>query len=124
MIFERRYISIQTDAKLDIIKEILAEKKAQDVEVIDLRERTVISDYFVVCTGTSNTHIKAVVDGLLYDGKPKGLVKSHVEGYQAAAWVLIDYGDVIVHVFAEEERTFYDIESLWRETSARLEKPA
>ncbi|OFX15007.1 MAG: ribosome silencing factor [Armatimonadetes bacterium RBG_16_58_9] len=115
---------MQTEAKLDIIREILIEKKARDVEVMNLRERTVIADYFVVCTGTSDTHIKAVVDGLLVEGKAKGLRKEHVEGYQAANWVLIDYGDIIVHVFADEERKFYDIESLWRETSVRLESLA
>lgn len=102
------------------MKEILGEKKAENVEVVDLTERTIIADYFVVCSGTSNTHIKAITDGLLVDGKQRGLRKEHVEGYSQAKWVLVDYGDVVVHIFAPEEREYYDIESLWQRTVARL----
>lgn len=89
--------------------------------MIDLRERTPIADYFVTCTGTSNIHIKAIADGLLVDGKAEGLQKSHVEGYTQARWVLVDYGDIVVHIFAREEREYYDIESLWQATAARLD---
>lgn len=102
------------------MQKLLSEKKADNVEVIDLRERTLIADYFVVCTGTSNTHIKAIADGLLTDGRKEGLKKSHVEGYAQAKWILVDYGDIVVHVFAREEREYYDIESLWKATAARL----
>lgn len=103
---------------------MVAEKKAEDIEVIDLRNRTLIADYFVVCTGTSNTHIKAIADGLLSDGRNEGLKKTHVEGYSQAKWVLVDYGDIVVHVFAREEREYYDIESLWKATAAKLESAA
>ena len=113
--------NIDTEQKLGIIKNILASKKAEDLEVIDLRDRTVISDYFVICSGTSNTHIKALADALAVDGKLEGLQKDHVEGYAQAKWVLVDYGDVVVHIFAPEEREFYDIESLWKLTAAKLE---
>ncbi len=89
--------------------------------MIDLRERTPIADYFVTCTGTSNTHIKAIADGLLVEGKAGGLEKSHVEGYTQARWVLVDYGDIVVHIFAREEREYYDIESLWQATAAKLD---
>ena len=103
---------------------MLAEKKAEDVEVIDLRERTLIADYFVVCTGTSGTHIKALADGLLVDGKQRGLRKDHVEGYAQARCILVDYGDVVAHIFDRDEREFYDIESLWKETVVKLESAA
>lgn len=96
-----------------------------DVEVIEVTNRTLLADYFVVCSGTSNTHIKAIADGLIIDGKAVGLRKEHAEGYAEAKWVLVDYGDIVVHIFAPEEREFYDIESLWRETAAvRLEGAA
>lgn len=113
--------NIKTDEKLAIVHKLLAEKKAQDVETIDLRERTLIADYFVVCSGTSNTHIKSIIDALTFEAKQRGLTKDHVEGDSASRWVLVDYGDIVVHVFAPEEREYYDIESLWRETAVRLE---
>jgi len=89
--------------------------------VIDLENRTLIADYFVVCSGTSNTHIRALADALLVDGKKEGLTKDHAEGYSQAKWVLVDFGDIVVHIFDRAEREFYDIESLWKETVARLE---
>lgn len=100
------------------------EKKAESLDIIDLRDRTLIADYFVICSGTSNTHIKALADALLIDGKIEGLVKDRVEGYSEAKWVLVDYGDVVVHIFAPEEREFYDIESLWKVTAVKLEGAA
>ena len=117
-------MAIDTEIKLELVKKLLDEKKAVDVEVVDVRNRTLMADYFVVCSGTSNTHIKAITDGLLVDGKKEGLQKLHAEGYAQAKWVLVDFGDVIVHIFAPEEREFYDIESLWRETAVRLETAA
>jgi len=113
-------VNVETEQKLEIVRKLLEEKKAADIEVIDLRERTLIADYFVVCDGTSNTHIKAIADGLLADGKKEGLKKAHVEGYAQARWVLVDYGDIVVHIFAREEREYYDIESLWKATAAKL----
>jgi len=89
--------------------------------VIDVRGRTLLADYFVICSGTSNTHIKALADALVVDGKTEGLTKDRMEGYSDARWVLVDYGDLVVHIFAREEREYYDIESLWKETIIRLE---
>jgi ribosome-associated protein len=113
-------VRLETQEKLAIVKRLLEEKKAEQIEAIDLRERTLIADYFVICTGTSNTHIKAIADGLLVDGKKEGLRKERVEGYAEARWVLVDYGDIVVHIFAREEREYYDIESLWKATAAKL----
>lgn len=112
---------INTEEKLELIERILREKKAESVEVLDVRDRTLVADYFVVCSGTSNTHIKAIADGLIVDGKAEGLRKDRVEGYAEARWVLVDYGDVVVHIMAQEEREYYDIESLWQQTAVRLE---
>ncbi len=92
--------------------------------MIDVSDRTLVADYFVIASGNSNTHIKAITDGLVVDGKQRGIRKDHVEGYSEARWVLVDYGDIVVHIMAPEEREYYDIESLWRETAARLEGAA
>ena len=88
---------------------------------MNVQKRTLMADYFVICSGTSNTHIKALADTLALDGRDEGLKKEHVEGYAGAKWVLVDFGDVVVHIFAPEEREYYDVESLWRETAVRLE---
>ena len=100
------------------------EKKASDIEVLDVSRKTLLADYFVICSGTSNTHIKAIADGLLIDGKASGLKKQSMEGYKEARWVLVDYGDIVVHIFAEDERQYYDIDSLWKETAVKLENSA
>ncbi|MGC8863605.1 MAG: ribosome silencing factor [Armatimonadota bacterium] len=116
--------AIDTQDKLRIIQEILREKKAEDVEVIEVGKRTLVADYFVIASGTSNTHIKAIADGLVIDGKSRGVKKDRIEGYKEATWVLVDYGDIVVHIFAPEERAYYDIESLWKETAVRLQTSA
>lgn len=89
--------------------------------MLDVQGRTLLADYFVICSGTSNTHIKAIADGLVVDGKAEGLRKDRMEGYSEARWILVDYGDIVVHIFAREERDYYDLESLWKETAVRLE---
>lgn len=114
-------MKIETQQKLELITRLLNEKKADEIEVIDLQGRTLIADFFVICCGTSNTHIKAIADGLLVEGKAEGLKKEHVEGYTQARWILMDYGDIVVHIFAREEREYYDIESLWKATAIKLE---
>lgn len=113
--------NMETKEKLDIVLDAVEDKKAVDIQVIDLTEVTLIADYFVVCSGTSNTHIKSIVDGVIEKMKERGVKDKRVEGYGQAKWVLLDYGDVVIHVFAPEEREFYDIESLWKKTAARLE---
>lgn len=117
-------LKIETQQKLELVKKLLNEKKADEIEVIDLQGRTLVADYFVICSGTSNTHIKAIADGLLVEGKNEGLKKDRVEGYTQARWVLVDYGDIVVHIFAREEREYYDIESLWKATAVKLESAA
>ena len=109
------------EQELNIIKEILEKKKALDIDVIDVRDMTLVADYFVIATGTSKIHIKSIADGILIDGKEKGLQKLHCEGYTAGKWILVDLGDIIVHIFTQQEREYYDLESLWRETSQILD---
>ena len=87
-------------------------KHAEDIVVLDLRDLTLVTDYFVICTGTSRVQIRAITSGILESMRD---VSPHVvrEGGEDAQWVLLDYGDVVVHVFGPEARTFYRLERLW-----------
>ncbi len=101
------------------IVEILDSKKAVDVNVIDVEGKTILADRFVVATGTSVTHIKSLAGEVEFQMKNKyGIVPDHVEGYETGRWVLLDYDDVVVHVFHEEERDFYSLEKLWQHSRA------
>ncbi len=91
------------------------EKKANDVLVIDLAGLTDIADSFVLATGTSERHVKTISDGVDEGMKEKGLRPSSVEGYDQGRWIIMDYGDLIVHVFLEDLRALYDLEGLWIE---------
>ena len=85
-------------------------KKAADIVILDLRKLTYITDYFVICSGSSTTQISAIADGI---GQKAGIHPSHIEGQAEASWVLMDYGDVVVHIFDEQTRAHYALEKLW-----------
>lgn len=95
------------------ISEILADKKAKDIKTIDIREVTVIADYFVICSGTSTTHIKTLADEVEEKMKEMNVELLRKEGYNSARWILLDFNSVVVHVFHEEDREFYNLERLW-----------
>lgn len=95
------------------IMEILDDKKAIDVNSIEIGKITTVADYFVICTGTSKVHIKSLADELTKKMKEVGVIPYKKEGYETASWVLIDYGDVVVHIFNKEDRGFYNLERLW-----------
>lgn len=88
-------------------------KKAQQLSVIDTFELTTLSEYFVLCTGTSNAQIKALSDACEKFMDENQLPIHHVEGHRGGTWVLMDFGPVIVHIFTEESRAFYDLDKLW-----------
>jgi len=92
-----------------------AEKKAGDLTVLDLREIASFTDYFVLTSGTNKRQVQAISDEVVDQLKRHGTRAARVEGYQSAEWILVDYGDFIVHVFDERARRFYDLERLWRE---------
>jgi ribosome-associated protein len=89
-------------------------KKALNIRVLDLRDVTSFTDYFVICTGSNTRQIQAIADEIGKQLDDAGERPHSIEGFQNAEWVLIDYGDYIVHIFAEEARKFYDLERLWR----------
>lgn len=99
---------------VDMIVAALDSKKAIDIEVIDVSAKTTLADYFVICTGNSTTQIKALTDEVEYVVKNDGgLYPDHIEGRSGDRWMLIDYRDVVVHVFHPEERANYNLEQLW-----------
>jgi ribosome-associated protein len=89
------------------------DKKAKDVLILGLKDLTIIADYFVICSGESITHVRAVAEGVEERATRVGIRPLGIEGLPYSHWVLIDYGDVIVHIFEEETRAFYDLERLW-----------
>ncbi len=98
-------------------------KKAFDIMVLDLRALTYITDYFVLCSGSNITQVGAITDGIAQALAQAGRHPSHVEGDAEATWVLMDYGDVVVHVFDEQTRLYYNLERLWGE-APRVPRPA
>lgn len=93
----------------------LDSKKALNLKILHIAELSVIADYFVIATGTSNTQVKALADEVEYQLKEKGIAPSHIEGYNSNSWILLDYGSVVVHVFTQESRSFYDLDRLWQD---------
>ena len=91
----------------------LNEKKGQEISAIEITDLTTIADYFVICTGTSNTQINALCGAVEKTLDEAGEHVSHREGYRDGTWVLLDYGSVVVHVFSKEAREFYSLERLW-----------
>ena len=91
------------------------EKKALDLTVLDLRGIASFTDFFVIATGTNKRQVQAISDEVVEQLKRSGTRAARVEGYQSAEWILVDYGDFVVHVFDDKARRFYDLERLWRE---------
>ena len=102
-----------TEEKTAIIMAALEDKKAINPVVINVRGRTTITDNFIVASGTSNTHVRSLIDAVIDKLSEAGMKSKRIEGYEEATWILLDYGDVIVHVFAPEQREFYRIEAYW-----------
>jgi ribosome-associated protein len=93
--------------------ELAGDRKAKDLVVLDLRGISSATDYFLIASGTSDTHVKSIADHVIEELKKEGVRPSHVEGLRAGRWVLIDYIDFVVHVFHPAAREFYQLERLW-----------
>src|SRR5215217_6047343 len=100
-----------------------SEKKALEPVVLDLREIASFTDFFLIVSGANERQVQAISDGVYETLKKAGEAALRVEGYKTAEWILLDYGDFVVHVFEQKARKFYDLERLWRE-SKRVELPA
>lgn len=103
----------RTEEKLAAMKAAMEEKKADNVVVIDLKGKSLMADYFVICTANSRPQFNAIVDSVRERFRDQELRKPSVEGVDQSKWVLLDAGDVIGHVFAPEERAFYNLEGFW-----------
>ena len=95
------------------IAKILDKKKAQDVRVLKVDSLTVLTDYFVIASGTSTTQVGSLADEVEYELSPSGIEPHTTEGLDSKNWVLLDYSSVIVHIFVPNTRTYYDLEHLW-----------
>ncbi len=104
---------ITSEEKRDAIIAGAEDKKANYITALDLRGKTLIADFFIICSGTSNIHIRSIADGVIEALEKQGIRQRRMEGYSEATWILLDYGDAIVHVMAEEQRDFYGLEKLW-----------
>ncbi|HAN44007.1 MAG TPA: ribosome silencing factor [Ruminococcaceae bacterium] len=98
------------------IAKILDNKKASGIKALEIKDKTTIGDYFVIATGSSTTQVKSLADEIEFQLKQKGIEPKRVEGYQSAVWVLLDYYEVIVHIFYTETRQFYSLERLWADS--------
>ena len=103
------------DERILLALQTAAEKKALDLVVLDLRPVASFTDFFVITSGMNRRQVQAISDGIVEQLKKNGTRAARVEGYQTAEWILVDYGDFILHVFDEKARRFYDLERLWRE---------
>ena len=101
-----------------LLAKTLDSKKGQDIKVLKTEELTTLADYFVLCTATSNTQIKAMSDACEEEMEKHGERAHHIEGHRGGTWLLMDFSSVVVHVFTDEARKFYDLERLWADAQA------
>lgn len=95
------------------ITKILDAKKARDIKLLRIDDKTVLADYFVICGGNSNTQVRAIAGEVEEKLTEMGITPHHIEGYNEAIWTVLDYSSVIVHIFNREARDFYKLEKLW-----------
>ena len=100
---------------VSIAYKAIDDKKALDIKVIDIREVSVIADYFVITSGSNLNQVQAIVDNVEEQLGRAGFEPKQIEGTRNSNWILMDYGDLIIHVFDEENRLFYDLERIWRD---------
>ena len=101
-----------------IAYQALEEKKAEDIRVINIEQVSVLADYFLIASGTNRNQTQAMADNVEEMLHKAGYQPRQTEGYQTANWILMDYGDIIVHIFDTENRLFYDLERIWRDGKA------
>lgn len=113
----------ELDKKLSIITQAIEDKKGFDLKVLDISNLTSIADYFVIVSGNSSSQVMSIADEV----EAKMFLENYhmianKEGYQSARWILLDYGDIIVHVFHKDEREFYNLERLWSHSEIKRER--
>ena len=105
------------------VVDIVSDKQAADVVLLDTREVCSFTDYFVICSGDSNRQVKAIVDAISETLKKENVLPMHIEGTPESGWVLLDYGDVVIHVFGSFERDYYQLDKLWQNACTKVRVP-
>ncbi len=118
----RIYPRMQIDDLVQVVESALDELKAKDVVRIDVRELTSVTDFMIIASGTSNRHVSSLSDTVVEKAKEAGCRPLGVEGKDSGEWVLVDLGDVVVHVMQPATRQFYDLERLWQSAESRREQ--
>ena len=95
--------------------EAMEDKKAQDIKIIEIGNISTLADYFIIASGTNRSQVQAMADNVNETLGRAGIEPKQMEGYQNANWILMDYRDVVIHIFDEENRLFYDLERIWRD---------
>lgn len=104
---------LSAEEKAAFASRVAADKKASEVVVLDMRQASAITDYFLICSGGSERQVQAIADAIDEQLSRSGSASLGIEGYREGRWILMDYGDVIMHIFSQETREFYDLERLW-----------
>ena len=118
--FSEEIVSLENASPLEVAKAIetfLDNKKGRDIKVLHVEDVSNIADYFVVCTATSNTHVKALSGEVEYQLERRGVTPYHIEGRDNNSWVVLDYCNVLVHIFNREAREFYNLDKLYENTT-------
>ncbi|MCR5559125.1 ribosome silencing factor [Schwartzia sp. (in: firmicutes)] len=111
---QRRICVIQTSKELaNAVAAAAASKKANDIVLMKMSDITITTDYFVVCSGNTATQTRAIADAIEEELQKEGIEFNHKEGYREGEWVLMDYGDVVAHIFTRDSREYYALEQLW-----------
>ena len=97
------------------IAQALYDKKAKNIVALNIADITSLGDYFIICSCTSSTQLRACTDEVEEKMSEIGIEPTHKEGYNGGTWILMDYGDIIVHIFSKEDRLFYDLERIWKD---------
>ena len=105
--------NVDIEEKVRLICAAAEDIKARDIVTLDVRGQTIVSDFFVVCSGTSITHIQSIAEGVKDRLREETKMRARPEGDAQSYWMILDYSDVILHIFSDETREFYDLESLW-----------
>lgn len=106
-------MNIKSEKLSEMIAKAASDKKARDIVIMDMKDISLVTDYFIVCSANSSTQVKAIADNIEDELGRENIFFTHKEGYREGRWILLDYNDCVVHIFVEEERQFYNIERLW-----------
>ena len=113
-------LNINSEQKIELICQSAHDKKAEEIVIMEMRRKSAFCDYFVVMSASSSVRAKTIADSIEETLKGEDLRARHKEGYADGVWVLLDYGDVVVHIFSQESRKFYNLETLWGDAPKRL----